>query len=161
MKKFLLSFSVIIAFIVYSYHLRTEDSEEVKIIPPGSLKNSNGQNPNTVTQDQIVNPANMRTQMMTKIPKYKNGEYTGDVADAFYGNVQVKATIQNGKISDVQFLQYPNDRQTSLRISNEAMPFLKSEAIQVQNSQVDIVSGATQTSEAFRVSLKSALDKAK
>ncbi len=93
--------------------------------------------------------------------QYKNGAYTGNVADAYYGNVQVKAVISGGRISDVQFLQYPSDRQHSLELSNYAMPVLTQEAIQIQNSNVDIVSGATETSLAFRDSLASALSQAK
>lgn len=93
--------------------------------------------------------------------QYKNGSYTGNVADAYYGNVQVKAVISGGKISDVQFLQHPSDRGTSIEINNYAMPILTQEAVQVQNSNVDIVSGATETSLAFRDSLSSALAQAK
>ena len=93
--------------------------------------------------------------------QYKSGTYTGNVADAYYGSVQVKTVISGGKISDVQFLQYPSDRQHSLELSNYAMPILTQEAIQVQNSNVDIVSGATETSLAFRDSLASALAQAK
>lgn len=92
---------------------------------------------------------------------YKDGSYTGDVADAYYGPLQVQVAIANGKITDVQFLQYPNDRGESIEISNMAMPQLKQEAIHSQNAQVDIVSGATQTSQGFQQSLQSALEKAK
>jgi uncharacterized protein with FMN-binding domain len=92
---------------------------------------------------------------------YRDGEYAGPVTDAFYGQVQVKAVIQQGKIADVQFLQYPNDRRTSIRINNIAMPYLISEAIQAQSAQVDIISGATLTSQAFAQSLESALVSAK
>lgn len=92
--------------------------------------------------------------------QYRDGQYIGRVADAYYGNVQVKAFIQNGKISDVQFLQYPSDRRTSIEINTQAMPYLKSEAIQAQSANVDIVSGATATSGAFQESLASALSKA-
>jgi uncharacterized protein with FMN-binding domain len=88
---------------------------------------------------------------------YKDGVYTGVSADAYYGNVQVKVTIQNGKIADVQFLDYPRDRSTSLRISNTAMPLLRSEAIQAQSAPVDMVSGATEISGAFNQSFASAL----
>ena len=41
---------------------------------------------------------------------YKDGTYTGPVVDVNWGYVQVQATIQGGKISNVQFLQYPSDR---------------------------------------------------
>ncbi len=93
--------------------------------------------------------------------QYKDGQYTGVVADAYYGNVQVRATIQSGRITAVDFLDYPQDRRTSIEINNYAMPYLQQEAIQAQSAQVDIVSGATATSEAFKVSLASALSQAK
>jgi uncharacterized protein with FMN-binding domain len=92
---------------------------------------------------------------------YKNGVYTGSVEDAFYGIVQVQVTVANGKISDVSFLQYPNDNKTSQFVSSQAMPLLRQEAIQAQNAQVDIVSGASATSQAFQASLVNALAKAK
>ncbi len=92
---------------------------------------------------------------------YVDGAYTGKVADAYYGNVQVQATIVAGNISDIQFLQYPTDRKTSQQISGRAMPILKQEAIQAQSAQVDTVSGATEISNAFVTSLGSALAQAK
>jgi len=93
--------------------------------------------------------------------QYKDGTYTGSPADAFYGNIQVDVTVTNGKISDVQFLQYPNDRGTSVMINQQAMPYLRQEAIQTQSSPVDIVSGATDSSGAFNQSLASALNQAR
>jgi len=92
---------------------------------------------------------------------YTDGTYTGSVADAHYGNVQVEAIISGGKITDVQFLQYPNTHSTSVYINGQAMPYLKQEAIQAQSANVNIVSGATDTSMAFQQSLASALTQAK
>lgn len=93
--------------------------------------------------------------------KYRNGSYTGSSYDAYYGNVQVKAVISGGKITDVQFLDYPQDRSTSVRINSRAMPYLTSEAISLQDSNVNTVSGASFTSGAFRKSLASALSQAR
>ena len=93
--------------------------------------------------------------------KYKDGSYVGDVVDAYYGNVQVKAIISGGKITDVQFLDYPQDRQNSVRINLYAMPKLISEAISIQDSNVNTVSGASFTSTAYRESLSSALSQAR
>ncbi len=92
---------------------------------------------------------------------YTDGQYTGSQADAYYGIVQVRVTISGGKISNVAFLQYPNDRNHSISINNYAMPYLISEAISAQNANVDIVSGATDTSQAFQQSLGAALSQAK
>ena len=94
-------------------------------------------------------------------PPYKDGTFTGNLEDAYYGNVQVKAVISNGKITDVQFLAYPHDAARSLAINTLAMPNLRQEAIQAQSASVDVVSGATDTSNAFMQSLASALIQAK
>lgn len=91
---------------------------------------------------------------------YKDGTYTGSVADAFYGNVEVQATISGGKIADVSFLQYPSDRSTSRSINSQAIPYLQQEAVAAQTGQVNVVSGATDTSNAFVQSLTSALAQA-
>ena len=93
--------------------------------------------------------------------RYKDGTYTGDTVDAYYGFVQVQATVQNGALIKVAFLSYTKDREHSLELSNYATPILVQEAIKAQSARVDIVSGATQTSEAFIQSLASALVKAK
>jgi len=92
---------------------------------------------------------------------YKDGEFTGDPAEILWGFVQVKAVIQSGKITDVQFLQMPFDRARSVEITDLAKPLLKSEAIKAQSAQVDLVSSATMTSLGFREALASALAKAK
>lgn len=92
---------------------------------------------------------------------YRDGSYAGPVADAYYGNMQVQAVIQAGKLTDVQILEYPNDRRTSIRINNIALPYLISEAIQAQSANVDAISGATLSSDAFVQSLQSALNSAK
>ncbi len=92
---------------------------------------------------------------------FKDGEYTGDPVEILWGIVQVKAVVQNGRIADVQFLQVPFDRPRSVEISDLAKPALKSEAIQAQSANVDLVTSATETSYGFRRTLASALAKAK
>ena len=90
----------------------------------------------------------------------RDGQYTGSAANAFYGMVQVKATVSGGKLSDISFLQYPNDRGHSMEVSQMSLPMLRQEAISVQSSNVDVVSGATDTSDAFMQSLGDALSQA-
>jgi uncharacterized protein with FMN-binding domain len=91
---------------------------------------------------------------------YKDGQYDGNVADAYYGLVQVRAIIQGGKLTDVVFLSYPNDRSESIKINTYATPILKAEAIKAQSAKVNAVTGATNTSRAFINSLTSALNQA-
>ncbi len=118
-------------------------------------------------QQQVIAPtatspaATSTPAVAAKNGQYKDGTYTGPEVDATYGLVQVQAVVQNGKIANVQFLEYPNDRRTSIRINSYAVPYLQQEAVQVQSANVDWITGATLTSEAFQMSLQAALAKAK
>lgn len=94
------------------------------------------------------------------VGQFKDGSYRGATADAYYGLVQVQASVQGGRLASIKILQYPNDRRTSRYINSQALPMLKQEAIQAQTAQVDFISGATLTSNAFVQSLSSALDQA-
>lgn len=92
---------------------------------------------------------------------YRDGKYLGKVADAYYGNIQVEATISENKITGVRFLQYPNERQNSIRLNIDAMPKLQTEVIVAQKADVDGITGASLTSAAFIESLSGALSQAK
>ena len=105
-------------------------------------------------------PATAPASTATASGKYKDGTYTGNVTDAQWGYVQVKAVVSQGKIASVQFVQYPNDRSRSQYINSIADPELISEAIQAQGAQVDIITGATDSSVAFIQSLTNALSQA-
>lgn len=136
----------------------TRDSSSANLIPTSSPAPSPNLKPSP-------KPASTPVPISAPAPivdsgLYRNGQYSGDVADAYYGNVQVKAVISGGKITDVQFLDYPQDRQNSIRINTYAIPLLTSEAISAQSANVDTVSGASFTSGAFRESLSSALAQA-
>jgi uncharacterized protein with FMN-binding domain len=92
--------------------------------------------------------------------QYADGTYTGAAENAYYGTVQVQAVVSGGKLADVQFLQHPYTHANSVFINDQAMPLLTKEALAAQSAQVDGVSGATFTSEAFKQSLASALAQA-
>lgn len=157
MKKLLLSLGVIIIFFAYAWHQKNESDNVQPVIPPSPTSTEQ----NTLSVPSATTPpqqTHMQGQMMGQ---YKDGTYTGSVADAFYGNIQVQAVIGGGKITNVIFLQYPNDRGTSIEINSQAMPYLTQEAIAAQNANVDIVSGATDSSMAFQQSLAAALSQAK
>ncbi len=91
---------------------------------------------------------------------YKDGTYTGTSYSNQYGNVQVATIVSGGKITTINFLSAPSDRAHSAELSAYAKPYLQQEAITSQNANVNIVSGATLTSESFQQSLQSALNQA-
>ncbi len=150
MKKITLYIAVLLVVLLGGYivYEKFYNNNAVPIINNQSSENS--PSPSAVQGNQTPNSK----------AAYKDGQYTGDVVDAFYGPVQVKAIISGGKITDVQFLQYPNKPGHTIELSNQVMPVLISEAIKVQSAKVDIISGATQTTEGFIQSLSSALSKA-
>lgn len=154
MKKIFLSSFVVVSFLLYGSIQQNSDSA-VHTTASGSAQNTSG---STSADGSSPGPSGTPPQKLKKT--YKDGVYTGDSADAFYGNVKVRAKIINGQIQSIDFIEYPNDRPRSVAINTQAMPYLKEEAIQAQNANVDIVSGATDTSQAFTASLQSALNKA-
>lgn len=77
-----------------------------------------------------------------------------------YGNVQLKVTISGGKITAVQTLQIPQNDGKSAQINAYAEPILKASALKTQSAQIDTVSGATYTSDSYKLALQSALDTA-
>jgi uncharacterized protein with FMN-binding domain len=90
----------------------------------------------------------------------KTGTVTGSVAQTRWGPVQVQLTIASGKITAVQVVQYPSGNGRDVEINNYALPTLINETISAQSAGIDMVSGATVTSDGYVQSLQSALDQA-
>jgi uncharacterized protein with FMN-binding domain len=86
-----------------------------------------------------------------------DGTFVGGTYDAYYGTVQVQATIKNGSITSVSALKFPNHSGTSRSINRQALPYLLQEVVAKQSSRVDIIGGATLTSRAYMKSLRDAL----
>jgi len=91
---------------------------------------------------------------------YKDGTYTGSSAQTPYGTVQIAVVVSGGKITDVNFLQMPNDLSSSQERTQYSEPLLKQTTIAKQSANIDFVSGATSTSEGYQMSLQSALNQA-
>lgn len=144
-KKAALITFVIFTFVIYSIHQRDEGAQAVSHVAGNTKK----------TLPSAASASTSHTA-----GHYKNGTYTGKSSDALYGYVQVKATISGGKLTTVDFLDYPHDRGNSIMINKDAMPQLQQQAIQAQSAHVDGVSGATDTSQAFIQSLGDALAQA-
>lgn len=86
--------------------------------------------------------------------------YKGSVAQTRYGPVQVALTVKSGSITQVSVLQYPNAGGTDQQINSYALPILVDQTVKGQGSHVQMVSGATYTSQGYLTSLQSALDQA-
>jgi uncharacterized protein with FMN-binding domain len=89
-----------------------------------------------------------------------SGTVTGDAAQTQYGAVQVRLTVSNGKITQAEAVQAPKGGQSD-QITANAVPKLNQAAVAAQSADIDAVSGATYTSNGYKESLQSAIDKAK
>ena len=90
----------------------------------------------------------------------KDGTYTSVSSPNEYGEVQLEVTVKGGRIDSIVALAYPNHTQRSQSISAQAIPELANRAIGAQSSQIEFVSGATETSTAFANSLQDAINQA-
>jgi len=94
------------------------------------------------------------------VPGSSSNTVTGDAADTRWGPVQVRITVTNGKLSDVTAVEYPSENSRDQEINSNAIPALNQEALSAGNAKIDMISGATYTSQGYVQSLQSALDKA-
>jgi uncharacterized protein with FMN-binding domain len=85
---------------------------------------------------------------------------TGSVADTQWGPVQVQLTLSGDRITKATVLQQPSGNPKDDEINDVALPILIRETTSSQSADIDMVSGATVTSDGYLQSLQSALDQA-
>jgi len=87
-----------------------------------------------------------------------NGTFTGPSINVNYGNVQVKITVVNGRITDAVAVVAPSGKND--RYTNMAVPTLKKQTLAAQSANIQGVSGASYTSYGWYTSLQGALAQA-
>jgi uncharacterized protein with FMN-binding domain len=130
-------------------------------LPSGLLSRLTGQ---TSQQPPVTAPAGNGPAAGNNAPlqlaangRYRDGSFTGPAYDTYYGPVQVQVNVRGGRVVSVDVPVYPADRRASQRINSRALPMLESEVISAQSARVNIISGATLTSDAYLRSLNAAL----
>ena len=135
----------------------TTSAAPSKSAKPTKSANTTKSASTTATQTPAATPAPVKTTA-AQSTKAASGTFIGDSVDVRYGYVQVKITVENGKITDAQAVQAPsgrNDRWTQM-----AVPILRQQTLQAQSAQISGASGASFTSYGWYTSLVSALAKA-
>ena len=84
-----------------------------------------------------------------------NGTFTGPSVNVNYGNVQVKITVVNGRITDAVAVKAPTGKND--RYTNMAVPVLKQQTLKAQGANIQGVSGASYTSYGWFTSLQGAI----
>ena len=95
------------------------------------------------------------TAAATAAPVAVNGTFTGPAVNVNYGNVQVKITVVNGRITDAVAVKAPTGKND--RYTNMAVPTLKAQTLKAQSANIQGVSGASYTSYGWFTSLQGAI----
>lgn len=151
MKKIWLALMTTLTGLVLLFSYRTSLGEAVTAAQTTELK------PAATTSD---------THTATAVPSTSAGglaagTFLGDAVSTRYGAVQVQITVANGVISAVDVPQFPNSGGRDRAINSRAIPQLVSATIDKSTANVDLVSGATYTSDGYAQSLQSAIDRAR
>lgn len=94
-----------------------------------------------------------------KSKKTASHTYKGPLLDFQYGAIQASVTVKGKKITNVVINAQPDSARGQF-IDDQAVPVLRQETLKAQSANIDLVSGATQTSEAYIQTLQSALKRA-
>ena len=130
--------------LLLSYHTSTNATGAATVVATDDAGTASGE-----TGSGTTDPGSSRSET-----------FTGDAISTRFGDVQVEITVQDGTITSSRVVQVPwNDHKDQV-INSRAVPILNEEAVASQSADIDMVSGATYTSEGYIASLQSAIDQA-
>lgn len=141
----------------YTFFVRNKSTQSTVA---DSNTNRTAQSNNTQQTDNQGDTASSSASSTASSGQYKDGTYTGDAVSTQWGDVQVQIKVANGKIATVNVLEYPDDNDRDQQINSAALPTYKKEALSEQSSQINQISGATETYKGFTGSLQDAIDQA-
>ena len=113
------------------------------------------------TKTKVVTATRSFTGAAAAADRWGDVQVTIVVKKTTTTNLTTKKKTVKRKITSVNVPVYPDHTDRSVFINQQALPIQIQEAMQVQSSGIDLVSGATDVSEAFAQSLQSAILKAK
>jgi uncharacterized protein with FMN-binding domain len=76
-----------------------------------------------------------------------------------YGALSVRVTVRGNRIEDVTVNRLQTAEQYSQQLAAQVIPVLHSEVLSAQSARINGISGASYTSQAYALSVQSALDK--
>lgn len=133
--------------LLFGYHTSTEGASATVTVAASSAVAGTGTGTTTSGSGTTTTTAASAT-------------FTGTAANTRYGPVQVQITVAAGKLTAVDVVEYPTGNGKDQQINSRAVPTLVQETLSAQSASIDMVSGATYTSDGYLQSLQSALDQA-
>jgi uncharacterized protein with FMN-binding domain len=104
----------------------------------------------------LLNSAHAASDEAPRIRTFK-----GPTEDTRHGPIQVSIGVASKKIVKVSASIAPPDDGRSPFLQQRAMPILKQETLKAQSADIDTMSGATESSEAYIQSLGAAISTAR
>jgi uncharacterized protein with FMN-binding domain len=132
---------------------------------PASAAGTGGGGPTQGSQagsSAAPSPAGQPSQPARSSPAAAGGpahSAAGATEQFGYGKLGVKVTVSGSRILNVTVPVLQTLDPTSQQISEQAIPMLKSQVLAADGAQINGVSGATFTSQAYVNSVQAALDK--
>jgi uncharacterized protein with FMN-binding domain len=145
---------------LFSYHTSLGAGSTVAVAPIGTGSSTTTGSSGATTDGGASGSTGSGDSSASGSSSSSSGTVTGDTTQTRWGPVQVQITVAAGKITAVDAVQYPNGNGRDQEINAYALPVLAREALAAQSAQIDLVSGATVTSDGYVQSLQSAIDKA-
>ena len=111
-------------------------------------------------EDEIARPPTEPAAEPTASPAASAAagtEYVGALVETPYGDAQVRIVVSAGRLIDVVWEVRPGIQRMSWQISDAVLPYLSRRAVRAQSADIDVITGATYTSNAFKASLGAAL----
>ena len=150
--------------------VNTSDSQSTQTITPviipvlpdntSTIPIPIGAIPETASPAPAVTPTVVAVKPKIAAPKKPLGPYTdGNYTATSYtpwGDIGISMQVKNGKWSNIRYLSIPDSPP-----SQYASSYLAKQALQAQDANIDGVSGATYTSDAFRDDLSQIVQQSK
>jgi uncharacterized protein with FMN-binding domain len=112
---------------------------------------------------RTLNPNSALRPAATAEPARRPGEIsaTGPAIITPFSVIQVRATLTRGRLTGVETVELSGDGPHTDALNARAEPILRAEALKAGSAEIDVVTGATYTSESWRDSLQAAIDAAR
>jgi uncharacterized protein with FMN-binding domain len=110
-----------------------------------------------------LTPATTNLHGVSSKPPSQPGPSRSATADATtpFSYIEVKVTLTGGELTRVETVSLTSEGPHTQAINTRAEPILRTEALKAGSADIDVVSGATYTSESYQDSLQAAIDKAR
>src|SRR3954452_22324622 len=146
--------------LLFGYHTSTssEPSPGTVLAAPGAGTGSSASSGGGTSTDGSPSTDGGTGSAQGGTPSGTTKTVTGPAAATRWGPVQVEITVDGGRLTNVTVVEYPNGNGRDRQINARALPALVQETIDAQSADIDMVSGATVTSEGYLTSLQAALD---